>query len=79
MVPELIVLRKCSLCLTQDVQDGLLTVPPELPDNKGAAYRNKRRPLQTGDEVTTVIIQIVLLKHDVTTSVAEHGVYVPII
>lgn len=60
--------------LAQDVQDGLLTVPPELPDEG-----NKRRPLQTGDEVTTVIIQIVLLKHDVRTSVAEHGVYVPII
>lgn len=72
MVLELIVLRKCNLCLAQD---GLLTVAPELPENK----ETKGDLFRPADEVTTVIIQIVLLKHDVRTSVAEHGVYVPII
>lgn len=49
-----------------------LTIKEPHTETKGDLYR-------PGDEVSTVIIQIVLLKHDVTTSVAEHGVYVPII
>lgn len=49
-----------------------LTIKEPHTETKGDLFR-------LGDEVTTVIIQIVLLKCDVTTSVAEHGVYVPII
>lgn len=75
MVLELIVFRNCHLYLAQDVQEGLLAVRAELPENKGAVLKNKKRALQTGESVITVIFLIVLLKHDVMTSIAQCGVY----
>lgn len=56
---------------------GLLTVPTELPESKEAVLKNKTKSnhFRLSESVIAVIFLIVLLKHDVITSIAEHGVY----